>query len=162
MSKKDKGKKKDGKKLKELAEPKDIAFEIAQAARQYRTLTSRALTDVGLYGGQEGVMLALGESDGLAAGAIAEMLGVKAPTVTRTISRMEVQGFVTRKGGEDGRQTTVWLSENGRAALETIQAASHSVHGAAFKDMDAKQMRKLLELLALLNENLNEALTTAP
>ncbi len=92
MAKKNKDKKKDGKRSKSSASPADIAFEIAQVARQFRTLTSRTLSDVGLYGGQEGVMTALGEEDGLTAGAIATRLGVKPPTITRTITRMEAQG----------------------------------------------------------------------
>jgi DNA-binding MarR family transcriptional regulator len=162
MAKKDKAKKKDGKKPKQAANPKDIAFEVAQVARHFRTLTSRALSDLGLYGGQEGVMLALGERDGLPAGAIAEALGVKAPTITRTISRMEAQGFVTRRGGDDGRLTTVWLSGNGRAALSTIQSASAGVYETAFKDMDDKQMRRLLEALQTLDENLSSALSSEP
>ena len=159
MAKKDKAKKKEGKKEKAPAAPGDIAFEIAQVARHFRTLTSRSLSDVGLYGGQEGVMLALQEEDGLTAGAIAARLGVKPPTVTRTISRMESQGFLTRKGGEDGRQTTVWLTESGRAAVEKVKNAGQSVYDAAFRDLDEKQMRRLLDLLLRLDENLSSALS---
>ena len=159
MSKKNKDKKKDGKKSKAVAEPADIAFEVAQAARQFRTLTSRALSDVGLYGGQEGVMLALGEEDGLTAGSIAQRLGVKPPTITRTITRMEAQGFVTRKGGDDGRLTTVWLTDTGRSLLEQINAATGTVMESAFHDLDEKQMRRLHDLLTQLTSNLNTALS---
>ena len=44
-------------------------------------------------------MLALAETDGLTAGALAQKLGVKAPTMTRTIGRMEAQGFLERRAG---------------------------------------------------------------
>lgn len=159
MAKKDKTKKKASKKTKEIADPKDIAFEVAQVARHFRTLTSRSLTDFGLYGGQEGVMLALGETDGLTAGAIAAQLGVKAPTMTRTITRMEAQGFVTRKGDDDGRLTTVWLTDTGRKALGGIQTASNAVYETAFSGMEEKQKRRLLDLLTQLDDNLSTALS---
>lgn len=159
MAKKNKDKKKVGKRGKLSASPADIAFEITQVARQFRTLTSRTLSDVGLYGGQEGVMTALGEEDGLTAGAIAGRLGVKPPTITRTITRMEAQGLLVRKGGEDGRQTTVWLTESGRAKLEGVAASGQSVMECAFRDLDEKQMRKLLELLHQVGDNLEAALS---
>jgi DNA-binding MarR family transcriptional regulator len=159
MAKKNKDKKKDGKKAKSAASPADIAFEVAQVARQFRTLTSRSLSTVGLYGGQEGVMMALGEEDGLTAGAIASGLGVKPPTITRTITRMEAQGLLTRKGGDDGRQTTVWLTEEGRAKLESVETASQSVLETAFSDMDDKQRRRLFDLLCEVSANLEAALS---
>lgn len=159
MAKKNKDKKKDSKKTKAVPEPVAIAFEVAQVARHFRTLTSRSLSDVGLYGGQEGVMMALGEEDGLTAGAIAAHLGVKPPTITRTITRMEAQGLLTRKGGDDGRQTTVWLTEAGRAKLESVESASRSVMDAAFRDLDDKQMRRLLDLLQQVGDNLETALS---
>ena len=159
MAKKNKDKKKEGKRSKQSASPADIAFEVAQVARQFRTLTSRTLSDVGLYGGQEGVMTALGEEDGLTAGAIATRLGVKPPTITRTITRMEAQGLLTRKGGEDGRQTTVWLTDGGRAKLESVEASGTTVMDAAFHDLDEKQMRRLLELLQQVSDNLETALS---
>lgn len=159
MAKKNKDKKKDGKKSKSAASPADIAFEVTQVARQFRTLTSRTLSDVGLYGGQEGVMMALGQEDGLTAGAIAATLGVKPPTITRTITRMEAQGLLSRKGGEDGRQTTVWLTDDGRAKLESVEAASQSVLETAFSDLDDKQRHRLYDLLSEVSGNLEAALS---
>jgi hypothetical protein len=58
--------------------------------------------------------------------------------------------------------TTVWLSGSGRAALSTIQSASTDVYDTAFKDMDDKQMRRLLEALQTLDENLSSALSSEP
>jgi len=104
-------------------------------------------------------MTALGEEDGLTAGAIATRLGVKPPTITRTSTRMEAQGLLTRKGGEDGRQTTVWLTEDGRAKLANVETSGATVMDAAFRDLDEKQMRRLLELLQQVSTNLETALS---
>jgi hypothetical protein len=60
-------------------EAQDLASVLVQAARSMRTVLSRNLLESGLYAGQDGVMLALAETDGLTAGVLAMKLGVKAP-----------------------------------------------------------------------------------
>ena len=96
MGKKKKEEKKEKSKKKEHAAigPADVSSAIVQAARSIRTVLSRNLLSSGLYAGQDGVMLALAEAGGMTAGALAARLGVKAPTMTRTIGRLEAQGFV--------------------------------------------------------------------
>ena len=88
----------------------DLSPALTQAARSMRTVLTRNLTASGLYAGQDGVILALAASDGLPAGTLAQKLGVKAPTMTRTIGRMEAQGFLERRpDAEDARLTKVYL-----------------------------------------------------
>lgn len=106
MGKKSKAERKgkNGKKKDEIvaeANDHDLASVLVQAARSMRTVLSRNLVASGLYAGQDGVMLALAETDGLTAGALAGKLGVKAPTMTRTIGRMEAQGFLERRPDRD-------------------------------------------------------------
>ncbi len=65
--------------------------------------------------GRDGVILVLAANDGLPAGTLAQKLGVKAPTMTRTIGRMEAQGFVERRpDAADAQLTKVYLNR-GRA-----------------------------------------------
>ena len=103
-AKKEKGgkKAKDAKKRDENFNPEELAQSITQAARSMRTALSHSLAESGLYAGQDGVILALAQEGSLTPGQIAQKLGVKAPTMTRTIGRMEAQGFVERSGVEPG------------------------------------------------------------
>ena len=138
----------------------DVALCVNQVSRSFRTLLSRELSGVGLYAGQEGVLLALAERDGLTAGAIAQELGVKPPTMTRTIVRMEAQGFVERRDGDDGRLTTVWITQTGRNSLQSITAATANVQAAALAGLSDKQQRNLLKYLAIVDENLSATLAS--
>ncbi len=117
--KKDKaGKKKDPVSLSELSPV------LTQAARSLRTALSRNLSEAGLYAGQDGVILQLDAEPGLTPGQLAQRLGVKAPTMTRTIGRMESQGFLERRSdGSDARITKIHLSEAGRQSVERIHQA---------------------------------------
>lgn len=145
----------DGDEAADAATAPVLAPLLAQAARSMRTVLSRNLLESGLYAGQDGVMLALAEADGMTAGALAGHLGVKAPTMTRTIGRMEAQGFLERKpDADDARLTKVYLTANGRERLQAIEAAADLSEATALKGMTDKQIRTLAKLLRLVDGNL--------
>ncbi|MVA58854.1 MarR family winged helix-turn-helix transcriptional regulator [Agrobacterium vitis] len=162
MAKKDKsekkkksGKSKDEGKQAKLSLSGELGMAITQASRSFRTVQTRLLTGSGLYSGQEGVVLLLAEEEGLTPGLLAQRLGVKAPTMTRTIGRMEAQGFVERRGSDaDGRQTKVFLTPIGRATVEKIADANAAVERQATRGLSSKQVKVLMKLLAAIDANL--------
>ena len=120
-----------------------------------RTVITRSLTASGLYAGQDGVILALAASDGLPAGSLAQKLGVKAPTMTRTIGRMEAQGFVERRpDAEDARLTKVYLTETGRNSVSEIESSAASCDELATRGFSEKDIRSLVRLLKAIESNL--------
>lgn len=159
MGKKSKAEKKaKGKKKRDIAliEVTDLATALVQAARSMRTVMSRNLSESGLYAGQDGVMMSLAETDGLTAGALAVRLGVKAPTMTRTIGRMEAQGFLERRADTgDARLTKVYLTTLGRDRLETIASAGKALEETATQGLSDKQVRTLMKLLRVVDSNLH-------
>lgn len=135
--------------------PADVSGAIVQAARSIRTVLSRNLLSSGLYAGQDGVMLALAEGGGMTAGALAARLGVKAPTMTRTIGRLEAQGFVERRPDTtDGRLTVVDLTRAGSDSLEKIAQACDLSERQALEGLSEKEVRTLLKLLRTVDGNL--------
>ena len=78
------------------------------AARLSRTaLASRLLTH-GFYAGQDQIMLALSQEDGQTPGQLAGRLGVRPPTITKTINRLQAQGFLDKKASNhDARQAHI-------------------------------------------------------
>lgn len=157
MGKKKKEEKKEKARKKEHAAigPADVSGAIVQAARSIRTVLSRNLLSSGLYAGQDGVMLALAEGGGMTAGALAARLGVKAPTMTRTIGRLEAQGFVERRPDTtDGRLTVVDLTRAGSDSLEKIAHACDLSERQALEGLSEKEVRTLLKLLRTVDGNL--------
>jgi DNA-binding MarR family transcriptional regulator len=139
----------------------DLGPAITQTARALRTVLSRSLADSGLYAGQDGVILVLAEEDGMTPGQLALRLGVKAPTMTRTIGRMEAQGFLERRGdGADGRLTKVYLSETGRQSVEQIGRSVSQCGALAAQGLSDKEVRTLLKLLKAVEHNLQGVETT--
>lgn len=159
MSKKDKADKKGKTKKKEVVPETahDLGIVIVQAARSMRTRLSRNLAESGLYAGQDGVIQALSNEDGLTPGALAQKLGVKAPTMTRTISRLEAQGFVERRADDkDARLTKVHLTEVGMSSLAQIEEASQECSLQAVKGLSGKEVKTLMKLLETVDTNLQD------
>ncbi len=120
-----------------------------------RTVLTRNLTASGLYAGQDGVILALAANDGLPAGTLAQKLGVKAPTMTRTIGRMEAQGFVERRpDAADARLTKVYLTEAGRNSVTEITSSAAACDELATRGFSEKDVRSLVRLLKAIDGNL--------
>ncbi|MBX9455026.1 MAG: MarR family transcriptional regulator [Rhizobium sp.] len=158
MSKKDKSRKKDKPdKESPSREPGNLQSEVTRAARFMRTFLTNSLSHSGVYAGQDGVILALAEEDGLSAGAIAERLGVKPPTMTRTLARMEAQGFIERQADElDGRQMRAVLTDGGRKHVQAIQLAVKGTENLAIAGLSDKEVRQFLKVLRKINRNLGQ------
>lgn len=155
--KKDKSakKSKEGKKKDDVFSPEDLAQSITQAARSMRTVLSHNLATSGLYAGQDGVILALAQEGSMTPGQIAIKLGVKAPTMTRTIGRMEAQGFVERSSDEeDARLTLVKLTAAGRKSVEHINASLANCSARAIDGLSSKEVRTVVKLLRAIDANL--------
>ncbi|MBP1877463.1 MarR family winged helix-turn-helix transcriptional regulator [Agrobacterium rubi] len=157
LAKKNKSEKKakSGKKKDVTFNPEELAQSITQAARSMRTALSHNLAASGLYAGQDGVILALAQEGSMTPGQIAQKLGVKAPTMTRTIGRMEAQGFVERSAGDgDGRLTMVKLTEAGLKSVEHINASLADCNARAIEGLSAKDVKTVVKLLRSIDANL--------
>ncbi|MEP3669260.1 MAG: MarR family transcriptional regulator [Roseibium sp.] len=155
------GKKKNKtKKAKKSAQAEALSL-INQVARNARTALSRQLLDLGLYGGQDGVMLALDGNDGQTPGAIAASLGVKAPTITKTIGRLAAQGFVRREGSkDDGRMMLVFLTDAGRDQIKSVRKTQRRTEKAAFAGLKEKDVAHLLDLLSRVDASIAAELSS--
>lgn len=152
---KDRGEKKKAKK-KEPPPSGVLSAAVTQVARALRTRLSHGLSQSGLYPGQDGVVQLLAQEDGQTPGALAQQLGVKAPTMTRTIGRMEVQGFVQRRTDDrDGRLTKVYLTDEGRGSVARIEEAMEACEAQAVQGLSGKELKTLVKLLSVIDDNLS-------
>ncbi|MBW3096376.1 MarR family winged helix-turn-helix transcriptional regulator [Pseudohoeflea coraliihabitans] len=132
-----------------------VLAAIAQVARSSRTTLNQCLSAHGLYAGQDQLMLALAQKGSQTAGALAQMLGVRAPTLTRSITRLAAQGLVRRAvSPEDGRLTLIELTEQGKGKISAIEAAQKETAALALTGLKNKDIRRLLDSLAVIDMNL--------
>lgn len=128
------------------------------AARLARTALAVRLLEHGFYAGQEQVMIALGREDGQTPGQLAGRLGVRPPTITKTINRLQTQGFLEKRSSEaDARQAHVYLTESGRDAIEKIEKSVRKTEKLALKGLDKKEQKALSKLLSRIEANLSDS-----
>jgi DNA-binding MarR family transcriptional regulator len=131
-------------------------IRLQSAARLSRTALAARLLAHGFYAGQDQVMIALENEDGQSPGQLAGRLGVKPPTITKTINRLQSQGFLEKRASEiDARQAHVFLTEAGRNAIKAIEKSVRKTEKQAMKGLDKKEQKALSKLLSRIESNLS-------
>ncbi|MBL4647075.1 MAG: MarR family transcriptional regulator [Rhizobiales bacterium] len=135
---------------------KSISLTLTRTARMQRSYSAKLLSKLGLHPGQEAVLKALNANDGQTMSQLAKELGVRPPTITKMISRLEAQGYVERRASKsDGRQAYAHLSASGIALLNEVDRAWKSLEKAALQGIDDKDQKRLRKLLKKIESNLN-------
>jgi DNA-binding MarR family transcriptional regulator len=131
---------------------------LQSAARLSRTMLASRLLQQGLYAGQDQVMLALNETDGQTPGSLANRLGVRPPTITKTINRLQAQGFLERRGSDtDSRRAHIFLTDTGREAIRSIEKSIRKTEKLAMKGLDKKDQKTLGKFLSRIEGNLSNS-----
>lgn len=132
-----------------------VTHRLAQAAHAYRVRAGSQLSRINLHSGQEALLKALSDADGMSMSDLAAALGVQPPTVTKMISRLAAQDYVERRAAPgDGRQAQVFLTERGRDAIGQIDKLWKRIEKTALAGVDDKDRKRLRKLLRQVERNL--------
>lgn len=132
-----------------------VMSRLQSSARLSRTALAARLNGHGFYAGQDQIMLALNHEDGQTPGQLATRLGVRPPTITKTINRLAAQGVLEKTPSkEDARQAHITLTEQGRDAINSIEKSVRKVDRQAFRGFDKKDKKTLAKLLGRVEANL--------
>jgi DNA-binding MarR family transcriptional regulator len=88
---------------------------------------------------------------------IARVLGIEAPSVTRTVQELEQAGLIKRRPDpEDKRASHVSLTKKGGQQLAKLQKARRERLSQALKQWSISERRQLAELLQRLAKDISE------
>jgi DNA-binding MarR family transcriptional regulator len=133
-----------------------VLQQVQVVARLGRTALATRLLEKKLYAGQDQLMLALALLDGQTPGQLALEIGVRPPTITKTISRLQAQGFLEKRGSEsDARQAHIFLTDAGREAIVSIEKSIKKTEKRALEGLDKKERKMLYKLLKKIEDNLS-------
>ncbi|TIX43422.1 MAG: winged helix-turn-helix transcriptional regulator, partial [Mesorhizobium sp.] len=122
------------------------------AARLARTALAARLLAHGFYAGQDQIMLALDRDD-----------GQTPPTITKTIHRLQAQGFLEKRASSaDARQAHIFLTDTGREIIHAIEKSVKKTEKQALKGLDKKDQKALFKLLARVEANLSNGEMVLP
>ncbi len=127
-------------------------LSLARTEAQLREGIERLLEPQGLTLTQYNVLRVLrgAEAGGLCRNEIRDRLVTRMPDVSRLLDRMEAAGLIHRvRSTEDRRQVNTTLTPKGRKLVNELDAPMAKAHEKQLGHLDAKQLKTLIELLAL-------------
>ena len=132
----------------ERDEDTPVTDALSAAARMMRTRTASLLAAEGLFAGQDVLLLTLGSEKSLEVGEMADRLGVRPPTVSKTLTRLTEAGLVSRSSvSGDKRRVAAKVTAKGRAKLDRIAGIRSRVERELLSGFDPKDERRLRKLL---------------
>jgi DNA-binding MarR family transcriptional regulator len=139
------------------SEHESISFLLGMIGKAQRSRANEALSETGLYAGQERVLLELSKQDGLTQSQLVETMCVQPPTVSKMLDRMEKTGLVERHpDAEDSRVTRVCLTDQGRNLNEDVCALWHDLEARVIEGLSIEERIILRRLLLQIYENLTK------
>ncbi|MER1985345.1 MAG: MarR family transcriptional regulator [Solibacillus sp.] len=121
-----------------------------QLFQQNRYMVNR-LNDVlaqhELYSSQWTILFLLEQKGPMTLTAIWKYLNVEAPTVTRTVTRLEKLGWVTREQGADKREKIIHLTEMAHVRFPQIAASVKDYEREMTQHLTQEEQQQLMDLL---------------
>lgn len=122
-----------------------VSFAIFALARSHRAKAAAMLADIGLFPGQEILLMQLAEKDGKPQKSLCESIGLDHSTVAKSVARLERDGLIERrKCLEDGRVSQVHLTSRGREMTEAIAKVWAELERQTIKDLSPGEQQALM------------------
>lgn len=100
-------------------------------------------------------MLILAEGGDMPMASLTQVLKVRAPTVSKTITRLQREGFLNRVGaGADARMVVVSLTSKGHDCIDALKTMDNALEETMAEGLDGKDRKRLRRLLRRVARNL--------
>jgi DNA-binding MarR family transcriptional regulator len=133
----------------------EISHTISRVARAHRATAGQLLRRLGLYPGQELLLMRLWESGPQRQSVLIKELDLDPSTVTRMVQRLEQAGFVTRGADPDDRRAVlVSATEAGEALRQGVGRMWRELEERTLAGLGEGEREHLARLLAALERNL--------
>jgi DNA-binding MarR family transcriptional regulator len=140
-----------------------LSFAIMQLAKAHRAAAAGLLRDLGLYPGQELLLMQLWDRDRQTSGELVRAMNLDASTVTRMVIRLEEQGIVRRERSPmDGRAVIVALTDRGKQLAKAVRTAWAELERITTAGMSEREREDLLAAIRRLVDHLASAAPNSP
>ena len=138
-----------------LAELAPVSHAVFRVARLHKMMAGQLLRGIGLYPAQELVMMRLWTAGPQRHCDLVRMLESEAPTMTRTIQRLEKTGLVrTTRSTADRRSIIVEATDESLSLRKAVEHAWTELEARTVGLWDEDRREEIIEALAELEANL--------
>ena len=133
-----------------------VGYRLALACRAHRNDAAASFAALGLYVGQDLILVQLWAEEGLTQSHLAERVGIDVSTMTKALQRLERYGLVERcQDADDTRVSRVHLTERGRALQPAVTEVLNRVETRAFAGFSDNERASLTAMLCRVADNLS-------
>ena len=135
--------------------PDTMSYLLAQVCKLHRQTADELLNEVGLHVGQEMMLCALWDKEGVTQTELGEHLGVQPATVTNALRRLERKGLVERiSDADDQRVSRVFPTAEGRQRRVNVEEKWDQLERTSLTGFTGRERDLLRDLLSRVRENL--------
>lgn len=124
-----------------------IFHDINQKSRLSIKEVNEALKEFGLYSAQWSLLFCLNRLGSMTQTEIWQYLNVEAPTVTRTLVKLEERQLIVRKEGKDKRERIVHLTEEAKVLIPQIETRIEKLEETMLQALSEQERNQLTILL---------------
>lgn len=124
-----------------------IIHELFQKSRLLSKELNQALKKHDLFAAQWTVIYCIHQHGEMTLTQIWKYLNVEAPTITRTVNRLEQMGWLETREGKDRREKNVQLTERAKVELAEISQTIIQFEDNALKNLTEEEEKLLMKLL---------------
>ncbi len=128
---------------------------VNQLARSFTKKLNEKISPLGLYSSQWGIIVYLHKKKQCTQIELCKYLGVEAPTITRTLARMEEMRLVIRTEGKDKRERHIELTEKAYEMYPQWYEAATSIELEAINNISGEELEIFNNILEKMMINLN-------
>ncbi|MFF8605390.1 MarR family winged helix-turn-helix transcriptional regulator [Streptomyces sp. NPDC015346] len=140
-----------------------LSHALSRVARLHRIAAGRLLKEVGLYPGQEFLMMCLWDRGPVRQSELIKAMGVDPSTVTKMLQRLEQSGYVRRTPDPaDRRAVLVEPTDGGGALRAGVADVWTGLEEHTLAGLGPAERAELARLLARVEENLCAAADDCP
>jgi DNA-binding MarR family transcriptional regulator len=133
----------------------EFSVLFTRAAKLMRSAADAGMSRHGVRVGQNLVLEALDEQDGLTPGELARRLHVSTPTIVKMATRMEASGLIRRRRDtRDARLVRLYLTVHARSLIEPLEQERRRLQERATATLTPAERRHLETALGKIIANL--------
>ncbi|MBY0122952.1 MarR family winged helix-turn-helix transcriptional regulator [Bacillus sp. S/N-304-OC-R1] len=132
----------------------NLFHSINQFTRHFSKILNEALVPLGLYSAQWTIVYLLKTNGSSTQKELSLYLGVEAPTMTRTLARMEKSGWITKEIGTDKREKQIILTEKSNEMYDKWLEAVRACEAKVLQNIPEQEMVNMLSIISKMNASL--------
>ncbi|HLR79613.1 MAG TPA: MarR family transcriptional regulator [Bacillota bacterium] len=134
----------------------DLFHQFFQVNRQFSKLMNEKLAPLGLYRSQWTIIYFLKQHGPSTQKEICEYLNVEAPTITRTVKRLEKSGWIERTTGKDKREKRIQLTEEAVDQFKQWQQTINTFELRVLDGVPEQAQKEFVNTLKKMNRNMKD------